>query len=93
MHSYLANFGIRFRPEQVKVLVDAFDDAWGRLQASGAPYGAPNYAEAARAHLARYIISTARHGGDLQPKKLADDALLYLSRQVLSPVPPILVLL
>ena len=93
MHGFLTKFGILFSPEQVKVLAGAFDDAWARLQASGAPYGAPDYAEAARAHLAKYIISTARHGGDLQPRKLADDALLHLSRQVLSRVPPRLVLL
>ena len=93
MHGYLAKFGIVFAPEQVKVLTDAFDDAWKRLQASGEPYSAPDYAEAARAHLARYIISTAARGGDPHAKKLANDALLYVSRQTLSRSPPSLILL
>ena len=79
--------GITFDPEAVNVLTAAFDDAWNRLEASGAPYGTPEYAEAARIHLARCIIGAARRG-ELDPKKLSDDALLYLSQQRLSKVPP-----
>jgi len=92
MDNYLTKFGIMFPPEQIKVLADAFDGSWKRLQASGAPYSAPEYAEAARAHLARYIISTARHGS-LDPRKLAKNALVYLSHQRLSRTPPRLTLL
>ncbi len=92
MRDCLAKFGIVFTPEQVKVLSDAFDHALKHLQSSGAPYGAPEYEEAARAHLARYIISTARHG-NFDRQKLADDALLYLSRRPLSWTPPHLILL
>jgi hypothetical protein len=82
----------RFTPEQANILTDAFDDAWGRLQASRAPYGQPEYAPAARVHLARYIISSAGRG-NLDRQKLADDALVYVSRQKLSRTPPQLTLL
>lgn len=92
MHDLLTNFGIVFTPEQVKILTDAFDDAWGRLQTSDAPFAGREYAAAARAHLARYIISTARRGM-LDRQKLADDALIYLSRRKLSRTPPLLTLL
>jgi hypothetical protein len=92
MHNYLAMFGVVFTPEQVKILSDAFDDAWKRLQTSDAPYSAPEYAEAARAHLARYIISTARHG-NIDRQKLAENALVYLSHRKLNPKPPHLTLL
>jgi len=92
MHGFLTQFGMVFAPEQVKVLSDAFDAAWERLQASGAPYGMPEYADAARTHLARHIISAARRG-NLDRRKLANDALVYLSRQKLSRKPPNLSLL
>jgi hypothetical protein len=92
MHNYLTQFGIVFTPEQVKVLSDAFDDAWKHLQTSGAPYSALEYAEAARAHLARYIISTARHG-NFDRQKLTKDALVYLSHRKLNRKPPHLTLL
>ena len=87
MHGFISMFGITFDPEAVNVLTDAFDDAWARLEASGAPYGTPEYADAARTHLARHIIGAARRG-ELDPKKLSDDALLYLSHQRLSRIPP-----
>jgi hypothetical protein len=87
MHGFVRQFGVAFEPAAVKILTDAFDDAWARLQASGAPYADPDYALAARTILARYIISTARKG-EWNPKRLADDALLYIARQKLSRVPP-----
>ena len=87
MHGFLTKFGVAFTPEAVKVLTAAFDDAWFQLQASGAPYGAPEYAEAARTHLAKFIIGAARRG-EWDPKKLCDDALFYISKQKLNRVPP-----
>jgi hypothetical protein len=42
MHGFIEKFGVTFAPEAVKILTDAFDDAWARLQASGAPYAAPD---------------------------------------------------
>jgi hypothetical protein len=91
LHGFIGKFGVAFTPEAVKVLTAAFDDAWAHLEASGAPYSSPEYAEAARTHLARNIIDTARRG-EWDQKKLSDDALLYLSRQRLSQKPPSLVL-
>lgn len=87
LHGFLAKFGVAFTPEAVKILTAAFDDAWFQLQAIGAPYGAPEYAEAARTHLAKFIIGAAQRG-EWDQKKLRDDALLYLSQQKLSQVPP-----
>jgi hypothetical protein len=87
MHGYVAMFGMAFAPEDVDILTDAFNDAWARLQSSGAPYAEPDFADAARSHLARHIISAGRRG-NLDRRKLADDALLYLARQKLSRQPP-----
>jgi hypothetical protein len=76
-----------FSPEDVSILQTAFEDAWHRVQASKAPYSAEEYASAARTILAKYIIRTAK-AGELDPRWLADSALLYLSRQKLSRTPP-----
>lgn len=72
-----------FGPEVVSILEDAFEDAWRRVQASGAPYATEEYAAAGRAILATYIISRAK-AGERDPRWLADSALLYLSQQKLS---------
>ena len=90
MYVFLAKFGVAFTPEAIKVLTVAFDDAWARLEASGAPYGTPEYQMAGRTHLARNIIHAARRG-EWDQKKLSDQALAYLSRQRLSRRPPPLV--
>lgn len=87
MHGFIKQFGVAFTPELVNILTEAFDDAWGRLQASNAPYGTADYAFAGRTILAKQIIMSARKG-EWNPKKLADDALLHLSRQKVSRMPP-----
>ncbi len=92
MHGYVAMLGMAFAPEDVEILTDAFDDAWARLQASRAPYAEPDFADVARTHLATHIISAARRG-NLDRRQLAEDALLYLTRQKLSRHPPDLSLL
>ena len=51
-----------FSPEEVSNLRVAFDDAWRRVEASKAPYGAEEYALAARSILARHIIRAAKAG-------------------------------
>jgi hypothetical protein len=76
-----------FDPAVISILEDAFEDAWRRVPASKAPYGAEEYAPAARAIIAEYIIETAR-AGERDPRWLADSALLYLARQRLSRAPP-----
>jgi rRNA pseudouridine-1189 N-methylase Emg1 (Nep1/Mra1 family) len=87
VHGFLTKFGVAFTPAAVKLLTAAFDNAWFALQASGAPYSTPEYAEAARTHLAKFIIGAAQRG-EWDQKKLSDDALVYLSQQSLSRVPP-----
>jgi hypothetical protein len=77
----------QFSPDVISILEDALDDAWRRVQASKAPYGDEEYADAARMILAKHIIEAAR-AGERDARWLADSALLYLSQQRLSRSPP-----
>jgi hypothetical protein len=88
MHGFIKRFadGV-FYPEEVEILVAAFDDAWAKLQASGAPFVGEGYVLAAREILARRITMAAKRG-ERNPRQLTDDALLYLSQQKLSKKPP-----
>jgi len=76
-----------FYPEEVQILVAAFDDAWAKLQSSGAPFAEEAYAPAAREILAKHIIRAAQRG-ERDPRQLTDDALFHLARQPLSKKPP-----
>jgi hypothetical protein len=88
MHGFIKRFADgMFYPEEVEILVAAFDDAWAKLQASGAPFAGEGYALGAREILARRIIMAAKRG-ERNPRQLTDDALLYLSQQKLSKKPP-----
>jgi hypothetical protein len=49
--------GGKFDPAVMRILEDAFEDAWRRVQASKAPYSADEYAPAGRTIIAKYIIS------------------------------------
>jgi hypothetical protein len=68
-----------FDPEEVRVLVAAFDAAWASVLASGAPFAEPGYHEAARGILAKCIIQAAKNG-ERDRRKLSDAALLQLSK-------------
>ena len=85
MHGFIKRFanGLFF-PEEVQILVAAFDDAWAKLQSSHAPFAE---APAAQEILAKHIIMAAQRG-ERNPRQLTDDALLHLSRQRLSKKPP-----
>jgi hypothetical protein len=88
MHGFIKRFADgMFYPEEVEILVAAFDDASAKLQASGAPFAEERYVLAAREILARRIIMAAKRG-ERNPRQLTDDALLYLSQQKLSKKPP-----
>jgi len=88
MHGFIKRFADgAFYPEEVQILVAAFDDAWSRLQSSHAPFAEEAYAPAAREILAKHIIMVAKRG-ERNPRQLTDDALLQLSRQRLSKKPP-----
>jgi hypothetical protein len=76
-----------FEPEAVTILIGAFDDAWARLQASGAPFSHDDYAPAARTIMAKRIIELARQG-QFDRRLLSSAALLYLAQQKLTKTPP-----
>jgi hypothetical protein len=67
-----------FDPETVIILSAAYDEAWRSLQKSGI-YFTCREAEAARERLAQRIIENAK-GGERDPGRLRDDALLDLAR-------------
>jgi hypothetical protein len=88
MHGFIKRFANgAFYPEEVQILVAAFDDAWAKLQSSGAPFAEEAYAPAAREILAKHIIRAAQRG-ERDPRQLTDDALFHLARQPLSKKPP-----
>jgi hypothetical protein len=68
-----------FDPEEITILAAAFDEAWHRLEKSGARHGsAPTKAkERARQQLAQRIIEMANLG-ERDPHKLCEDALLSI---------------
>jgi hypothetical protein len=68
-----------FFPEEIEILVAAFDDAWAKLQASRAPFAENAYD--AREILAKHIIMSAQRG-ERNRRRLTDDALLHLSEQL-----------
>ena len=80
-------FGIRSERALCRILEDALDDAWRRVESSKAPWASEEYSTAGRTILARYIITMAK-GGERDAKWLADGALLYLSQQKLTRTPP-----
>jgi hypothetical protein len=81
MLQQIAKFGEEgtFAPEDVRILVAAFEAAWSRVQASGAPFSEPNYRDRAREILAKSIIQAAKHG-ERDERALSEGALLQLSK-------------
>ena len=78
MKDYIVNgFAGVFQPEEVKLLVEAYDDAWRTIQASGALLD--GRAEAVREILARHIIQEAMHG-ERDPAQLRDAGLARLTQ-------------
>ena len=71
--------GAVFEPEVVAILEAAFERAWSAVVSSGASHAEKEHAKSAREILAADIIHLASHG-ELDPIKLADGALLTLSR-------------
>jgi hypothetical protein len=68
-----------FEDNEVRILVDAFDQAWKAVQDSGAPFGSEGHVNATRERIGLRIIEIARLG-ERDPNRLRDDALLYLAR-------------
>jgi hypothetical protein len=71
----------------VRILTGAFDDAWARLQASGAPFAGEEYALAARTIIARRIIALGKEG-QFDRHLLTSAALVNLAQHKLSKIPP-----
>ncbi len=75
-----------FGPEEIRILVAAFDDAWQRLQKSGAKLEASRDTEITREGLAKIIIELAELG-ESDPRRLSDQALFSLAKSNLRSVP------
>jgi hypothetical protein len=65
-------------PDDISILVAAFDKAWEAVQASGAVFGKTE-ADLARAILAKHIIAAAKNG-ERDQTRLRDDALMALAQ-------------
>jgi FixJ family two-component response regulator len=68
-----------FDADEVRILAEAFEQAWKAVQESGAPFACEGDASATREFLAMRIIDIAQLG-ERDPARLRDDALRYLAR-------------
>jgi hypothetical protein len=68
-----------FGPDEVRILVAAFDAAWEAVKTSGAPFSEPDYQDTARDILAKSIIYAAKIG-ERDERTLTESALLQLSK-------------
>ena len=76
-----------FDPETIQILVDALDEAWKAVQASGTLFTSERYVEIARQALAKSIIEDATRG-ERDQHKLSQSALLKLAQSNLKVRPP-----
>ena len=72
-----------FSPDDVRILVAAFDGAWRSLVASGMILESDRESEAARDTLAKHIIEQARYG-ERDQGRLRDGALLQYAQSKLT---------
>jgi hypothetical protein len=75
-----------FNPDDVRILVAAFDNAWQSLLASGITFESDRESKAVRARLAKYIIEQAQHG-ERDQRRLRDGALLQYTQSNLKSKP------
>ena len=73
-----------FQPEELLVLVAAFDEAWRQLERSGVRFASDHELEQARNKLGKHIIDQAKNG-ERDKAELRDGALLAYSQSVLQP--------
>src|SRR5258707_3093127 len=78
MRGFVAEHLGVFVPDDIRILIAAFDKAWEAVQASGVTY-ADGKIELARAVLAKHIIAAAKDG-EVDHSRLRDRALLALTR-------------
>ena len=86
MREFLAEHLGVFDPEDIRILVRAFDQAWEAVQASGAVFETKAKADTARAILAKHIIAAAKEG-ELDEERLRDGALVVLAHSNLPATP------
>jgi hypothetical protein len=79
MRGFLAEHLGAFDPEEIRILVAAFDEPWGAVQASGVIFDTKAKADTARAILAKHIISAAKDG-EYDQDRLRDGALGALAQ-------------
>jgi hypothetical protein len=77
--------GLVFDPDDMRILVAAFDKAWEAIQASGVRYP-EDKVELVQAILAKHIIAAAKDG-ERDHGRLRDGALLALAQSNLRSVP------
>jgi hypothetical protein len=75
-----------FNPDDVRILVAAFDNAWQSLLASGITFVSDRESKAVRDRLAKYIIEQA-HRGERDQRRLRDGALLQYTQSNLKSKP------
>jgi hypothetical protein len=75
-----------FDPDDVRVLVAAFDEVWRRLLESGVKFASERETAAIRDTIAKYIIEQARHG-ERDQRRLRQGALLHCARLSLASNP------
>ena len=85
MRRFLAEHLGVFDPDDIRILIAAFDKAWEAVQASGAIFDKAK-ADSARAILAKHIIAAAKHG-ERDHARLRDGALLALAQSNLQTAP------
>jgi hypothetical protein len=67
-----------FDPDSIRILSDAFEDAWQSLQTTGTTFHLDGQADQTREILARCIIEMAKLG-ERDQRKLRDAALAHLA--------------
>jgi hypothetical protein len=87
MLPYIKSQSVAFSPEEVIILVGAFDKTWHTVLAGGVKLEGD--AEPVRAMLAKHIIESAGRG-ELNQDRLCNDALDHWAANLLSaPRPPL----
>ena len=69
---------IVFGPEAIKIVSQALDDAWDKIEKSGSEFARPAYASATREEIAKYMIEVAGRG-ERDQYILAEDAVRFLA--------------
>jgi len=79
MRGFLAKHLGVFDPDDIRILVGAFDKAWEAVQASGEVFDSKARVDTARAILAKHIIAAAKDG-ERDEGRLRDGALAALAQ-------------